>query len=92
MKTLPYKEMSRSERLQLVRDYLKLFEHDLKDSTDKDGKTIPGLQTRWEKWVKDYADGKGLPKKVAYLLVADFERLAEVYDTFVRLGFPEKGG
>lgn len=90
MKTLPYKEMSRSERLKLVRDYLKLFENDIKDSTDKDGKTIPGLQTRWEEWVRDYADGKGLPKKVACLLVADFERLAEVYDKFVALNIPER--
>lgn len=90
MKTLPYKGMSRSERLQLVRDYLRLFENDIKDSTDKDGKTIPGLQTRWEEWVRDHADGKGLPKKVVYLLVADFKRLSEVYDTFMGLGFSQK--
>ena len=90
MKTLPYRDMSRGERLQLVKDYLKLFEKGIKDRTGKDGETIPGLQTRWEEWVKNHAAGKGLPKKVVYLLVADFERLAEVYDIFIGLGFPEE--
>ena len=90
MKTLPYRDMSRGERLQLVKDYLKLFEKGIKDRTGKDGETIPGLQTRWEEWVKNHAAGKGLPKKVVYLLVADFERLAEVYDIFIGLGFQKR--
>jgi len=80
MKRMYYWDLSKQELAQVKRDYLRYFP--IKDKTYKNGKTYQGLQTRWENWVYQYGAGRKLPKKIAYLLVADFGRLVDVYDEF----------
>ena len=82
MKRMHYLDLPRTEMAQLKRDYLKVFE---KDRTQKDGKFVRGLQSRWEEWLQNNAPASRLPKKFAYFLVADFSRLVDVYDEFKNL-------
>lgn len=80
MKRMCYWDLSKQELAQVKRDYLSAFARCLKD-----GHTRVGLQTRWENWLNQYGAGRNLPKKIANLLVADFGRLADVYDEFKKL-------
>ena len=80
MKRMYYWDLSKQELAQVKRDYLKAFARCLKD-----GHGRVGLQTRWENWLNKYGAGRNLPKKIAFLLVADFGRLSDVYDEFKKL-------
>lgn len=85
MKRMYYWDLSRQELAQVKKDYLHAFAGNVNNVNLKNGHVRAGLQTRWENWLNQYGAGRNLPKKIAYLLVADFGRLADVYDEFKKL-------
>lgn len=86
MKSIRYKELSSAEMKQLKDDYKAIFANAIIDGTDKNGITIPGIESRWKDWKKQYDKANTLNYTAEYLLTAPFEELVDVYSKFLALG------
>lgn len=89
MKYIRYRELPNSVLVQLESEYSDIFKNDISDVVDNNGNvTKKGLQSRWEDWKNKYDPHNTISESVKDLLLADFEKLADVYERFLKLNYP----
>lgn len=87
MKKIKYDSLDASVLDKLKEDYKAIFESDIEDAKDSNGRVVKkGLQTRWEDWKKTHDPANTVKETVRELLLADFDVLVDVYERFRKLG------
>lgn len=86
MKKLEYHNLGTSDLDKLKDDYMAIFEPDIEDEKDEDGRVVKeGMQTRWEAWKAKHDPKNTVKETVRELLLADFDKLVDVYERFLKL-------
>lgn len=87
MKTLNYHNLESSVLDRLKCDYMSIFEPDIDDEKDEDGRVVKeGMQRRWEAWKAKHDPTDTIKETVRELLMAGFDKLVDVYERFLNLG------
>ena len=78
MKKIDYPLKDSAEYVKLTKDYMSLF-----------AANLANMESRWSQWKADNHVAT-IPESVADLLVAEVDKVADVYDRFIALGIPSK--